>query len=283
MLEVTASGEGRHYVTRSGGGWASGNRYQCRLACGSICDRNPTSCPKWESSVKSSAVIASLCVALGLFSVAGFLHWMAYVADRDAEALVWQLEPAPVPLPRIACDWEAVRACQRLGGEHGGWQHVEDSLLWTARWESRDGVPGVEFKEFPKGKIPNWLTPFGLQLKECAVSEENLRELAHLKNLLILDLAPSTITDAKLRILRETGMLHRTTMAQTGIWAPRVRPKSAAEVKYFNLAGTKVTDLGLKELLGFENLKILYAHQSNVTAAGLAELRKSLRNCETSQ
>jgi hypothetical protein len=43
--------------------------------------------------------------------------------------------------------------------------------------------------------------------------------------------------------------------------------------------GTLVTDAGLKELVGLEQLRNLNLRRARVTAAGIAELRKALPQC----
>ena len=50
-----------------------------------------------------------------------------------------------------------------------------------------------------------------------------------------------------------------------------------------DLAGTQVTDAGLKELAGLKILHALYLGGTRVTDAGLKELRKALPGCEISR
>jgi hypothetical protein len=43
---------------------------------------------------------------------------------------------------------------------------------------------------------------------------------------------------------------------------------------------TLITDAGLVHLAGLTNLKTLYLFRTQITDAGVAELKKSLPNCE---
>ena len=48
------------------------------------------------------------------------------------------------------------------------------------------------------------------------------------------------------------------------------------ELRYLNLYGTAITDRGLEELVHLSSLEAVYLWQTEVTAAGLAALRKTL-------
>jgi hypothetical protein len=81
------------------------------------------------------------------------------------------------------------------------------------------------------------------------VTNEGLKELKGLK-LHTLKLTPERVDDETLRVLRELNLLHAIAVG------PRDnRPGSADDVRWINLDGTKVTDEGLKQLVGLKNLK----------------------------
>jgi hypothetical protein len=48
------------------------------------------------------------------------------------------------------------------------------------------------------------------------------------------------------------------------------------------LGGANITDMGLKELAGLKSLQALYLNRTQVTDAGLKELRKALPGCDIS-
>ena len=45
------------------------------------------------------------------------------------------------------------------------------------------------------------------------------------------------------------------------------------------MRGTKVTDEGLKEVAKFQKLELLWLGDMQITAEGVAELKKALPNC----
>jgi hypothetical protein len=122
-----------------------------------------------------------------------------------------------------------------------------------------------------------------LNLQATKVTEAGLKELAPLKKLAFLFLFPPQITDATLRTLREMNMLH----VLYGFHGKDddlrlyhgARLKSLDEVIYVDLSHTRVTDKGLKELVGMKNLQRLDLDETRVTDAGLKELKghKNLR------
>ncbi len=113
-----------------------------------------------------------------------------------------------------------------------------------------------------------------LVLRGTKVTDTGLKQLAPLRNL--NHLALPDVTDATLQELRFIGLLHALSDAHA---KDHERPKSADEVISLSL-GYKVTDAGLKELVGLKNLVSLDLRDTSVTAAGVAELRKMLPKCE---
>ena len=97
--------------------------------------------------------------------------------------------------------------------------------------------------------------------------------MAVLKNLELLNLWPlfgPKLTDATLRTLRETNLLHALWLASGD--RDGAPPKSSDEIAYLDLRGTAVTDAGLKELADLKNLTGLFLVGTRITDAGLKEL-----------
>ena len=109
-----------------------------------------------------------------------------------------------------------------------------------------------------------------LMLSETKVTDEGLKEVTGLKNLKLLWLKNEQITDAALRTLRENGLLHTLVgkMQKQG-----GAPMSADDIEAVYLNNTRVTDNGLKELAGLNNLTELFLDfNTQVTDGGLKEL-----------
>ena len=56
--------------------------------------------------------------------------------------------------------------------------------------------------------------------------------------------------------------------------------EQGADLQTLYLKGSQITDAGLVNLKGLNNLKDLDLSGTNVTDAGIAELQKALPNCE---
>jgi hypothetical protein len=123
-----------------------------------------------------------------------------------------------------------------------------------------DALPAYWFNWEAKrlAKLPDPGVPFGLYLNGTNVGDAGLKELAHLKNLQLLNLDATKVTDAGLKEL--------------------VGLKS---LQSLSIPSVKVTDAGLKELARLKNLRSLSLHlTTQVTGAGLKELA-SLKNLES--
>jgi Leucine-rich repeat (LRR) protein len=92
-----------------------------------------------------------------------------------------------------------------------------------------------------------------LDLEGTQVTEMGLKELAPLTNLTTLS-PPGPLTDGVLRSLREIGLLHALTQASA---EGGHRPDRPEHVVKLDLSGTKVTDAGLAELAPLKNLNTL--------------------------
>ncbi len=143
-----------------------------------------------------------------------------------------------------------------------------------------------------------------LNLQASKVTDTGLRELAKFPKLACLQLFETQVSDATLRTLRECDRLHLLFVAEG---RSNEYPGSMEAVVGVNLAHTKVTDAGLKELAGMKNLawiglegthvtdaglKTLTVHKhlaridlkgiarQDITDTGVAQFRKELPNCE---
>ena len=114
-------------------------------------------------------------------------------------------------------------------------------------------------------KLPNLTT---LDLRGSKVTTHGLRGLAGLPKLTAL-LPAHQVSDEMLRVLREVNLLHALKNASAG---KDKRPTNAEEILTLDLAGTTVTDVGLKELAGLRNLTTLSLYGIQVTDKGLRVL-----------
>jgi Planctomycete cytochrome C len=94
-----------------------------------------------------------------------------------------------------------------------------------------------------------------VKLSGQPVTDDDVKKLSLLKNLVRLNLEKTAITDAALAHL-----------------------KNLPNLQYLNLYGTIVTDKGLSALAKCPNLKVVYLWQTKTTPAGVRQLRKSLPN-----
>jgi internalin A len=116
-----------------------------------------------------------------------------------------------------------------------------------------------------------------INLTGAKVTGDGLKVLAGFKNLTSLTLTPFEVNDQVLAALREANPLHALVMARA---ADGNRPAKPADVVSLNLALSKVSDVGLKELAGLENLAELNLFGSKVTGAGVKALQKVLPKCK---
>jgi hypothetical protein len=118
-------------------------------------------------------------------------------------------------------------------------------------------------------------------LADKEITDDALKPLGSLENLVWLNLQGTAITDDGLQHLSGLTKLTKLHLEKTGIGdAGLVHLTSLENLEYLNLYGTKVTDAGLAHLNGLKNLQKLYLWQSGVTEEGAASLRQSLPDTE---
>lgn len=97
------------------------------------------------------------------------------------------------------------------------------------------------------------------------------------EQLVWLNLANTSVTDAGLKSLAGFKNLRRLHLEKTGVGDAGLESlKGLAELQYLNLYSTKVTDKGLASISGLKKLKNVYLWQTAVTDAGAGELAKAL-------
>jgi hypothetical protein len=163
-----------------------------------------------------------------------------------------------------AIDAGTIAAYKQAGANnHGGYRSdFPDKWLgawqfeWSAGWRDPEkNLPGFVFSEAPKSKLPDVAVPFGLTLAYKDPTGGSLKQIAHLKNLTLLDARELNLTNAGLKELAPLTSL--TTLAVGGQSDDFAFRDGAA---------------GLKELTALTNLTTLDLEYLNYRGAGLKEL-----------
>jgi hypothetical protein len=97
------------------------------------------------------------------------------------------------------------------------------------------------------------------------------------EQLVWLNLANTSVTDAGLKSLAGLKNLRRLHLERTGVGDEGLASvKNLGELTYLNLYSTKVTDKGLASITGLKKLKNVYLWQTAVTDGGAADLAKAV-------
>jgi hypothetical protein len=106
--------------------------------------------------------------------------------------------------------------------------------------------------------------------------------VAHLKNLQVLDLLQTAVSDAGLVHLKDLKQLR-----ELNLWnAPKIKGPGLEHLagldslERINLGQTQTRDADLRHLVGLKRLKRLDLYMTQVTDAGVKALRKALPECE---
>ncbi len=125
------------------------------------------------------------------------------------------------------------------------------------------------------GKGEQWEVEFHLRGRE--LTDEGLKHVAALKNVVVLNLRDTQITSAGLVHLKGLGKLRRLHLERTQVDDEGIGNLAGlSDLEYLNLYGTKITDKALDRLTGLKNLKQLYVWQTGVTKEGVDKLKKAL-------
>jgi hypothetical protein len=159
--------------------------------------------------------------------------------------------------PRRAAPIAAALAALALAGCGKSYDGVSDyDREQQAKQAAADAAKsqGLKMTEktYPLGKA--WV----VDMKGMAVSDDLFRRLKEAGRVAELDLSKSTVTDAHLALMRETGV--------------------ATTLYRLDLSHTGVTDAGLEKLEGLPFLVHLNVTDTKVTAAGVARYKKAREN-----
>ena len=118
-------------------------------------------------------------------------------------------------------------------------------------------------------------------LSDKDVTDDTLKYVPKIANVVWLNLRGTKITDAGLESLKSLDRLTRLHLEKTGI-SDAGLPYLAGLVnlQYLNLYGTKVSDAGLEHLKGLKKLQKLYLWQTQVTEEGVKKLKEALPDTE---
>ena len=122
-----------------------------------------------------------------------------------------------------------------------------------------------------------------LVLGSAKVTDAGLKKLAALKGLQTLDLTGTKVTDEGLKELAPLKGLEELVLNNTQVTGAGLRelaPLTGLHTLFLTYC-EGVTDAGLKDLAGLKGLKeLILLNSTEVTAAGVAELKKALPDCK---
>lgn len=110
-----------------------------------------------------------------------------------------------------------------------------------------------------------------LNLSKSSVKGEGVKALAECRQLTTLEINNEHVTDAMLKGLSESDLLHALSLA-TG--AGKERPRKAKDVVGINLLHAPITEAGLKELAPLKNLNTLLFNSDRLNDATIKTLRE---------
>jgi len=112
------------------------------------------------------------------------------------------------------------------------------------------------------------------------ITDADLKELAKLQQLKVLNLGDTEITDVGLKEVAKLQQLTHLWLYNTPITDAGLKELAKLQkLELLVLGDTKITDAGLKELAKFKQLKGLILVGTKITKAGVAELKKALPKC----
>ena len=112
-----------------------------------------------------------------------------------------------------------------------------------------------------------------LSLNHPAVSDDGLKALVPLKNLAVLDLSTSKVTDAGMKDVASHKNLISLKLGRTEVSDAGLKELAPLSKLYLlDLTSTQVSDAGMKDLARLKSLSSLTLGRTNLTAAGLKGL-----------
>jgi Leucine-rich repeat (LRR) protein len=145
---------------------------------------------------------------------------------------------------------------------------------------------------FPNGnKLTNAELPLLLKfpnLRELIceysqISDPGMETIGKLNQLTWLSLTGGVqgVTDKGMVQLKNLTQLQRLAILGSGITDEGVAPLAElTNLKSIDLTANNLTDASLQHFRGLKNLEQLYVHNTQITAAGIAELKQALPNCK---
>ena len=119
-----------------------------------------------------------------------------------------------------------------------------------------------------------------LNLGDTQITDAGLTEVAKCTQLTLLDLEATQITDVGLKEVAKLQQLTHLWLYNTPITDAGLKELAKLQkLELLVLGETKITDAGLKELAKFKQLKGLILVGTKITKAGVAELKKALPKC----
>lgn len=120
-------------------------------------------------------------------------------------------------------------------------------------------------------------------LAMSSVPVDGLAPLAHLKQLVELDLSGTQLRDEHLQHLPALTKLQQLQLVHTHITdSGLAHLAKLTRLELLDLSATPVSDAGVKHLIGLEHLRTIRLHATGVTSAGAAQLQAVLPDCEVS-
>jgi hypothetical protein len=222
-------------------------------------------------------------------------------ARRKGEAMVqwisWCFRIAPLVALPLVLAWEGVTVEAQEKADKTqplapnvvqAWSKAKASAGWSGK--NRDGrlefhpapqgltsaFPAFNFAEWKSGVIntlPVPETAFGLDLQLTSVTDSDLKELAGLRSLVVLNLYDTKVTDKGFKDLAGLKSLRALGLGRNKISGESLDELTALKfLRSLDLAITPLTDAGLKKLAGLAFLEELYVDHTSVTDKGMKEL-----------
>jgi len=112
-----------------------------------------------------------------------------------------------------------------------------------------------------------------------SLTDDELAQVASLKNIVVLNLRETKVTSAGLVHLKDLANLRWLHLEKTEVGDEGTENLAGLiNLEYLNLYATNITDKTLGRLTGLKKLKKLYVWQTAVTDKGVARLEKALPN-----
>ncbi len=120
-----------------------------------------------------------------------------------------------------------------------------------------------------------------LKLGDTAITDAGLAHLEGMTELIMLGLRGTKITDDGLKHLGQMKKLRSLLLARTAVTDDGLRHLAGLEsLQKLGLSETAITDAGLRHLPALPALALLYVRKCNVSAEGVAELKRAIPGIE---